>query len=193
MLNTAALKAHSAIARALAGEGVVNTKHIRNMRNSLDDLNLTPIERRLFDVMLLTLTMNGHLQAYNIGMAKPDDAEDLDQMLLNPVLPFRLINSYSVLMVEHDLGLSNLVSWYQKNDPLSPWAPLARAALFASQGDELNSAREYSRAAALFTKLRKAGGTTGREINEEGDNDFALALPLTLYRKSLIHLSLIHI
>ena len=80
-------------------------------------------------------------------------------------------------MVEHDLGSSNLVSWYQKNDPLSPWAPLARAALFASQGDELNSAREYSRAAALFTKLRKAGGTTGREINEEGDNDFALALP----------------
>ena len=63
-------------------------------------------------------------------------------------------------MVEHDLGLSNLVSWYQKNDPLSPWAPLARAALFASQGDELNSAREYSRAAALFTKQRKAGGTS---------------------------------
>ena len=187
VLNTAALKAHSAIARALAGDGVVSTKHIRNMGNSLDDLNLTLIERRLFDVMLLTLTMNGHLQAYNIGMAKPDDAEDLDQLLLNPVLPFRLINSYSVLMVEHDLGSSNLVSWYQKNDPLSPWAPLARAALFASQGDELNSAREYSRAAALFTKLRKAGGTTSREINEEGDNDFALALPLTLYRKSLIH------
>ena len=69
VLNTAALKAHSAIARALAGDGVVSTKHIRNMGNSLDDLNLTPIERRLFDVMLLTLTMNGHLQAYNIGMA----------------------------------------------------------------------------------------------------------------------------
>ena len=88
-------------------------------------------------------------------------------------------------MVEHDLGLTNLVSWYQKNDPLSPWAPLARAALFAAQGDELNSAREYSRAAELFTKQRKTDTSSG-EGNTD-DNDFALALPLTLYRKSLIH------
>lgn len=187
VLNAAALKAFSPISRALAGNGVVSAKHIRNMGNSLDELNLTAIERRLFDVMLLTLTMNGHLQAHNIGMAKASDADDLDQLLLNPVLPFRLINSYSVLMVEHDLGLPNLVSWYQKNDPLSPWAPLARAALFASTGDELNSAREYSRAAELFTKLRKTGGSAATETTDSDDNDFALALPLTLYRKSLIH------
>ena len=187
VLNAAALKAFSPISRALAGDGVVSPKHIRNMGNSLDQLRLTPIERRLFDVMLLTLTMNGHLQAHNIGMAKASDAEELDQLLLDPVLPFRLINSYSVLMVEHDLGLPNLVTWYQKNDPLSPWAPLARAALFASTGDELNSAREYSRAAELFTKLRKAGGATSGEVTDSDDNDFVLALPLTLYRKSLIH------
>ncbi|MEC7058640.1 MAG: hypothetical protein VXW90_00105, partial [Candidatus Thermoplasmatota archaeon] len=168
-----------------AEEGVVSATHIRKMGSSLDDLDLSPIERRLFDVMLLTLTMNRHLQAYNIGMAKPSDAEELDQMLTNPVLPLRLIKSYSVLMVEHDLGLTNLVSWYQKNDPLSPWAPLARAALFAAQGDELNSAREYSRAAELFTKQRKAD--TSSSEGDTDDNDFALALPLTLYRKSLIH------
>ena len=100
-------------------------------------------------------------------MAKAGDAEELDQLLLDPVLPFRLINSYSVLMVEHDLGLPNLVTWYQKNDPLSPWAPLARAALFASTGDELNSAREYSRAAELFTKLRKAGGSAAGETHRQ--------------------------
>ena len=164
---------------------MVSATHIRKMGSSLDDLDLSPIERRLFDVMLLTLTMNRHLQAYNIGMAKPSDAEELDQMLTNPVLPLRLIKSYSVLMVEHDLGLTNLVSWYQKNDPLSPWAPLARAALFAAQGDELNSAREYSRAAELFTKQRKAD--TSSSEGDTDDNDFALALPLTLYRKSLIH------
>ena len=184
-LNAAAVKAFSPISRALAEEGVVSATHIRKMGSSLDDLDLSPIERRLFDVMLLTLTMNRHLQAYNIGMAKPSDAEELDQMLTNPVLPLRLIKSYSVLMVEHDLGLTNLVSWYQKNDPLSPWAPLARAALFAAQGDELNSAREYSRAAELFTKQRKTDTSSG-EGNTD-DNDFALALPLTLYRKSLIH------
>ena len=184
-LNVAALRAFSPISRALTGDGVVSATHIRNMGNSLDDLDLSLIERRLFDVMLLTLTMNGHLQAYNIGMAASDAAKDLDELLTNPVLPLRLVKSYAVLMVEHDLGLTNLVSWYQKNDPLSPWAPLARAALFASTGDELNSAREYSRAAELFTKQRKTGSSKDDESTD--DNDFALALPLTLYRKSLIH------
>ena len=184
-LNVAALRAFSPISRALTGDGVVSATHIRNMGNSLDDLDLSLIERRLFDVMLLTLTMNGHLKAYNIGMAASDAAKDLDELLTNPVLPLRLVKSYAVLMVEHDLGLTNLVSWYQKNDPLSPWAPLARAALFASTGDELNSAREYSRAAELFTKQRKTGSSNEEESTD--DNDFALALPLTLYRKSLIH------
>ena len=184
-LNVAALRAFSPISRALTGDGVVSATHIRNMGNSLDDLDLSLVERRLFDVMLLTLTMNGHLQAYNIGMAAADAAKDLDELLTNPVLPLRLVKSYAVLMVEHDLGLTNLVSWYQKNDPLSPWAPLARAALFASTGDELNSAREYSRAAELFTKQRKTGSS--KEDESTDDNDFALALPLTLYRKSLIH------
>ena len=185
VLNASALKAFSPISRALAGDGVVSATHIRNMGNSLDGLDLTLIERRLFDVMLLSLTMNGHLRAYNIGMAKPNDVAELDALLEDPVLPLRLIQSYSVLIVEHDLGLSNLVGWYQKNDPLSPWAPLARAALFASKGDELNSAREYSRTAELFAKQRKAGGSYSEGDAE--DNDFVLSLPLTLYRKSLIH------
>ena len=185
-LNVAALRAFSPISRALTGDGVVSATHIRNMGNSLDDLDLSLIERRLFDVMLLTLTMNGHLQAYNIGMAPSNAAEDLDQLLMNPVLPLRLVKSYSVLMAEHDLGLANLVAWYQKNDPLSPWSSLARAALFAATGDELNSAREYSRAAELFTKQRRAG-LSSKEEEGTSDNDFVLALPLTLYRKSLIH------
>ena len=157
VLNAKAVKAFSPISRAFTDDGVVSATNIRNMGASLDELDLSPIERRLFDVMLLTLTMNRHLRNFNIGMSKSGDAEELDQLLLDPVLPLRLVNSFSVLMVEHDLGLPNLVSWYQKNDPLSPWAPLARAALFASNGDELNSAREYSRAAELFTKSRKAG------------------------------------
>ena len=187
VLNAKAVKAFSPISRAFTGDGVVSATHIRNMGASLDGLDLSAIERRLFDVMLLTLTMNRHLRDFNIGMAKSGDTEELDQLLLDPVLPLRLVNSFSVLTVEHDLGLPNLVSWYQKNDPLSPWAPLARAALFASNGDELNSAREYSRAAELFTKLRKSGNSSAEWASESDDNDFVLSLPLMLYRKSLIH------
>jgi len=187
VLNAKALKAFSPIGRALAGDGVVSATQVRNMGASLDDLDLSLIERRLFDVMLLTLTMNRHLQAFNIGMAKSKDTEELNQLLADAVLPLRLIQSFSVLMVEHDLGLPNMVAWYQKNDPLSPWAPLARAAHFAADGDELNSAREYSRAAELFTKQRKSGGASADWASSTEDNDFVLSLPLMLYRKSLIH------
>ena len=187
VLNAKALQAFSPISRAVAENGVVNATKIRNMEASLDELDLSPIERRLFDVMLVTLTMNRHLQAFNIGMARAEDEEELNELLENETLPLRLIQSFSVLMVEHDLGLENLVVWYQKNDPLSPWAPLARAAHFAAQGDELNSAREYSRAAELFTKERKTGGISTQWASESEDNDFILSLPLMLYRKSLIH------
>jgi len=187
VLNPKALQAFSPISRALAGDGVVSATHVRNMGASLDELSLSTVERRLFDVMLLTLTMNRHLQAFNIGMAKAEDTNELDQLLVNPILPLRLIQSFSVLMVEHDLGLPNLVSWYQKNDPLSPWAPLSRAAHFAAEGDELNSAREYSRAAELFTKQRKSGSDSTEWASSSEDNDFVLSLPLMLYRKSLIH------
>ena len=186
VLNTAALRAFSPISRALEGDGVVSATKIQNLRKSLDDLNLSAIERRLFEVMLHTLSVNRHMQAYNIGMAKKADAEQLDALLAEEDLPLRLIATFSSLVVEHDLGLPNLVSWYQQNDPLSPWAPLARAALFASTGDELNSAREYTRAAELFSKVRKEQ-SANHEGSQSEDNDSVLALPLALYRKSLIH------
>ncbi len=187
VLNTSALKAFSPISRAIAGDGVVNTTHLRNMRTSLEELELTAIERRLFEVMLVTLSLNNHIQAYNIGMAKASDAEQLNDLLNNPALPLRLMRSFSNLVMEHDLGLPRLVAWYTQNDPLSPWAPLVRAALYASQGDELNSAREYTRAAELFSRTG-AGSEEAEAPGSEGDDDDSiLALPLALYRKALIH------
>ena len=51
------------------------------------------------------------------------------------------------MVFEHDIGLEKLVTWYQQNNPLSPWHTLSRAALFAQNNDELNAAREYRRVA----------------------------------------------
>ena len=189
VLNKNALKAFSPISAALlAGEGgVVSETHLKNLNSSLDEMDLTVIERRLFEAMILTLSLNRYLQAYNIGMAKEADADALNELLAETYLPLRLIHSFSYLAMEHDLGLPNLVSWYQQNDPLSPWAPLTRAALFAANGDELNSAREYSRAAELFSKQRQDRSDAEEMAAESDDDDSALALPLALYRKSLIH------
>jgi len=187
VLNKTALKAYSPIKAALSQSGsggVVSPNNIKKMRGSLSELDLSSIEHRLFEIILLTLTMNGLLQTYHIGLAHSEDAAAADELIKDSSLPMRLIPSFSYLALEHDLGLPNFVDWYQQADPRSPWAPLARAALFASTGDELNSAREYSRAAELFTSASIHGNE--QEGNSE-DDDSVLALPITLYRKSLIH------
>ena len=187
VLNKTALKAYSPIKAALSQNGsggVVSLTNINKMRNSLGELELSPLEHRLFEVILLTLTMNGFLQTYHIGLARPDDSASVDALITEEALPVRLIPSFSYLALDHDLGLPQFVDWYQQANPRSPWAPLARAALFASNGDELNSAREYSRAAELFTGVASKG--TDGDTNGE-DDDSVLALPITLYRKSLIH------
>ena len=186
VFNTTAMKAFSPISRALTSDGVVSHTHIKNMGNSLDELDISPIERRLFDAMLLSLTMNGYLQRYHIGMAQSEDAEAINAMMDDQHLPMRLMDSFAFLVVEHDLGLSGVVEWYQQHDPRSPWAPLARAALFASNGDELNSAREYTRAAELFSAQRH-NTKQSDQSGESDDDDTAIALPLALYRKALIH------
>lgn len=188
VLDSRAFRSYSPISRAISSGGVVSATHLKNMAQSLDELDLSPLERRLFDVMLITLELNGYLQAYNIGMAKHSEDEHVNALLLRPALPLRLIPSISQLVMEHDLGLGNLVTWYQRHDPLSPWAPLTRAALFATKKDELNSAREYSRAADIFTKIRANLRVSNSEAEAENDDDdSALAVPLALYRKSLIH------
>ena len=90
-------------------------------------------------------------------------------MLTRENIPTRMIHTTRHLVLEHDIGLPALVSWYQNNDPLSPWHTLARAALAASQNDELNAARDYRRA---------------------GDHkEFDYEHSMVLYRKSLIHLA----
>ena len=73
------------------------------------------------------------------------------------------------LVLEYDIGLANLVSWYQENDPQSPWHTLARAAVHVGNGEELNAARDY----------RKAGDHA----------DFDYEHRILLHRKALIHLA----
>ncbi|MCH1587734.1 MAG: hypothetical protein L7S02_00900, partial [Flavobacteriales bacterium] len=170
VLNLPALRAFSPSSRALVDGGVVKTTHLRNLEKELDELDIDIIEKRLFEVILLTLRMNGFIQDHQIGRARDETVVAINDMVNHPAMPYRLMDSFSFLVLEHDLGLPNLVEWYQQHAPLSSWAPLARAALFAADGDELNSAREYMRAAEAF------GQFSIQHDDESGeDDDSALA------------------
>jgi hypothetical protein len=93
----------------------------------------------------------------------------LDGLLSGEVTAMPMMQAVRHLVLEYDIGLANLVTWYQENDPQSPWHTLARAAVHVSNEDELNAARDYRRA---------------------GDHeDFDYEHRILLHRKALIHLA----
>ena len=103
------------------------------------------------------------------GNSDDENIETLNTLLGNQSIPTGMIHSVRHLVLEHDIGLPALVRWYQNHDALSPWHTLARAAVYASNKEELNAARDY----------RKAGD------HDEFDYEHSLIL----YRKALIHLA----
>ena len=140
-----------------------------SVNQSKEEGKIDTIGYHLFVEVIDTLRLSRfNLILQNGDMDKPT-LESINQMLKRDNIPTRMIHTTRHLVLEHDIGLPSLVSWYQSNDPLSPWHTLARAAVYASNNDELNAARDY----------RRAGDHT----------DFDYEHSMVLYRKSLIHLA----
>ncbi|MCH1423010.1 MAG: hypothetical protein L7U62_05930 [Candidatus Poseidoniaceae archaeon] len=171
VLDRQGLRAFSPIRQALrdGGSGIASSTHLANLEESVASAELTVMERVLFNAVIATLRLNYVGLMLQHGNADPENIDTLNTLLSNSSVPTGMIHSVRHLVLEHDIGLPSLVRWYQNNDALSPWHTLARAAVYASQGEELNAARDY----------RKAGD------HEEFDYEHSL----TLYRKALIHLA----
>ena len=123
---------------------------------------------RLFTAVIDTLRLNRASWQLQTGKSK-GVVELLDGLLSGEVTAMPMMQAVRHLVLEHDIGLTNLVSWYQENDPQSPWHTLARAAMHVSNNDELNAARDYKKA---------------------GDHeDFDYEHKILLHRKALIHLA----
>ena len=123
----------------------------------------------MLSVLISTLKLNQATISLQHGESGDDILSSLNELVVGTEVPTRLIRSVRQLVFDYDIGLSDLVTWYQTNDPLLPWHTLARAALFAQEKDELNAAREY------------------RRVAENSEFDFENSM--ILYRKSIIHLA----
>ncbi|MDP6870553.1 MAG: hypothetical protein QGI21_07275 [Candidatus Poseidoniaceae archaeon] len=169
-LNKSGLKAFNNCRQALreGGDGLANPKVIDDLADSVDDADLTEIEARLFNAVIDTLHLNRASLLLQNGQ-KSGVEELLNGLLSDEETAMPMIQAVRHLVLEYDIGLPNLVSWYQQNEPLSPWHTLARAAVHSSNGSELNAARDY----------RKAGDHP----------DFDYEHQIILYRKALIHLA----
>ena len=151
------------------GTGLASRTHIEHLSNSVEQAELSILEQHLFSVLIGTLKLNQATKSLQHGDVDEEIFTTLNSLVSESNIPTRLIHSIRQLVFEYDIGLDKLVTWYQVNDPLSPWHTLSRAALFAQNNDELNAAREY------------------RRVAEEGGFDFEGKM--ILYRKSLIHLA----
>ena len=118
------------------------------MGASLDGLDLSAIERRLFDVMLMTLTMNRHC-VISTSVWPNRAARGTGPIAPRPGVPLRLVNSFSVLTVEHDLGLQISFLGIKRTTVVALGTAWLGGALRLKR-NELNSAREYSRARTLL-------------------------------------------
>ncbi len=171
LLDKGGLKAFGEIRQALrdGGDGIASSKSLDDLSACVEAAVLSSMEQILFNSVISTLRLNRVGLMLQNGDQDAEAITTLDSILAEENISTGLIHTVRHLVLEHDIGLPSLVVWYQMNNPLSPWHTLARAAVLASEGDELNSARDY----------RKAGD------HEEFDYEHSIML----YRKALIHLA----
>ena len=151
------------------GSGTISLTNLDHLITSVEQCDLDELEARLFSVLISTLRLNHVRQTLQHGVRSRDNVKILSKLVEGKNIPSRIINSLSQLVFEHDIGLPSLVSWYQDNDPLSPWHTVSRAAVSAENNDEINAARDYRRAAE--------------------NKEFDFENSMILYRKALIHLA----
>ena len=169
-LDKNGIKAFNNCKQALkdGGDGLADSKVLDTLAKSVSEAELSDIESRLFNAVIDTLRLNRASWLLQTGKAN-GVVELLDGLLSGEITAMPMMQAVRHLVLEHDIGLTNLVSWYQENDPQSPWHTLARAAMHVSNKDELNAARDY----------KKAG--------DHGEFDYEHKI--LLHRKALIHLA----
>jgi hypothetical protein len=169
-LDKNGIKAFNNCRQALkdGGDGLADSKVIDALAKSVKSADLSDVESRLFNAVIDTLRLNRASWALLTGKSAGVN-QLLDGLLSGEVTAMPMMQAVRHLVLEYDIGLANLVTWYQENDPQSPWHTLARAAVHVSNEDELNAARDYRRA---------------------GDHeDFDYEHRILLHRKALIHLA----
>ena len=152
---------------------------------------LTPLESRLFNVLFSTISMNNTRQAFHNRMETSEQKKEMAIIVNEPFFTLTILQTIQELVLDYDLGMPELVDWYQKHSPSSPWQTLSRASNHVQKDEQLNAAREYKRIADQIHTVRIAsdnGKNSGEDVMyyvQQGI--FGIEQEIALYRKALIH------
>ena len=150
-LDSDGLRSLNEVRRALSpdGDGVVRESKIGNLRDSIQRADLTHLERRLFDALIVALLLNRAAMDLQIGVGERESraVQSLSRLCEDPSVAMRTIAAVTNLVIEHNLGVIALEDWYREHDKSGPEFQIVRAAILRDSGDRLNAARAYKDAA----------------------------------------------
>ena len=150
-LDSDGLRSLNEVRRALSpdGDGVVRESKIENLQDSIKRADLTHLEKRLFDALIIALYLNRASMDLQIGVGenKSRAVDSLNRLCEADDAAMRTIVAVTNLVVEHNLGVAALEEWYREHDKSGPEFQIVRAAILRANGDRLNAARAYKDAA----------------------------------------------
>ena len=150
-LDSKGLEALNQVRAALRadGDGVVEENRIERLEQSVEDANLTYLERSLFEVLISALRLNRATMDLQSGVEERGDSalSALGALCSTEGVELRTIRFATDLVLEHNAAIPDLEMWYRQHDNGSSNHQIIRATIAVKKGDRINAARSYRDAA----------------------------------------------
>jgi len=151
ILDKGAIIVLNQVRKALSsdGSGVVKNSLIASLDESLEDIKLSTLDRRLFDALIDSLYLNSSaMQLQSGNIEKEENAlSTLERLAAKENNTVRTIRALTNLVKEHSIGIESLEKWYRIHDKESSEYQIIRAAIQKENGNRLNAARAYKEGA----------------------------------------------
>ena len=148
-LDSDGLRSLNEVRRALSveGDGVVRETRVNSLLESVGKANLTTLERRLFEALIVSLQLNRSSMDLQIGRPKTRveaAVKSLGDLSWQNGVTMKTVRTVTDLVVEYNIGVPALEEWYRQHAKASPELQVVRAAILREKGDRLNAARAYN-------------------------------------------------
>ena len=122
---------------------------IATLNDSIDNIKLSTLDRRLFDALIDSLYVNSSAMQLQSGNNEKEEnaLSTLERLAGKENNTIRTIRALTNLVKEHSVGIESLEKWYRVHDKDSSEYQIIRAALQKKNGNRLNAARAYKEGA----------------------------------------------
>ena len=150
-LDSKGLEALNQVRAALRadGDGLVEENRIERLEQSVEDADLTFLERSLFSVLISALRLNRATMDLQSGVEERafSALSALGTLCSTEAVELRTIRFATDLVLEHNVAIPDLEMWYRQHDNGSSNHQIVRATIAVAKGDRINAARSYRDAA----------------------------------------------